>query len=141
MGGFGRTLQEASILVAEDNYVNQILIQKFLKKWDVGRIVIVSDGEEALEKFKEEDFNLVLLDLQMPVLDGFEVARSIRSYQKGMKRKTPILALTATSLQEVKDQLIEIGFNDFIPKPFVPEILYEKLILHLSGKDHSEMSV
>ncbi|MBN3519610.1 PAS domain S-box protein [Algoriphagus lutimaris] len=141
LGDLGRTLQEASILVAEDNYVNQILIQKFLKKWDVRRFVIVSDGKEALGKFKEEDFNLILLDLQMPVLDGFEVARAIRSHHQEKKRKTPILALTATSIQEVKDELVKIGFNDFVPKPFVPEILYEKLIFHLNGKDHSEMSV
>lgn len=138
---YGKTLQEASILVAEDNYVNQILIKKFLKKWDVGRLVIVSDGKEALEKFEEEKFNLILMDLQMPVLDGFEVAKFIRSHGQEEKRKTPILALTATSLQEVKDQLVEIGFNDFVPKPFVPDILYEKLIFHLSGKDHSTMSV
>lgn len=136
-----KSLQEASILVAEDNYVNQILIQKFLKKWEVGNLVIVSDGEEAMEKFETEDFNLILLDLQMPILDGFSVAKAIRSHKLKKKREVPILALTATSLQEIKDQLIDIGFNDFVPKPFVPEILYEKLIKHLNAKDHFDMSV
>ena len=87
------------------------------------------------------DFNLVLLDLQMPVLDGFMVAKAIRSHIDSDKRKVPILALTATSLHEVKKEMLETGFNDFIPKPFIPEVLYEKLIKHLNRKDHSGISV
>jgi PAS domain S-box-containing protein len=136
-----KSLLNASVLVAEDNYVNQILIQKFLKKWNVGNLVIASDGEEALKEFEMGDFNLVLLDLQMPVLDGFMVAKAIRSHIDSDKRKVPILALTATSLHEVKKEMLETGFNDFIPKPFIPEVLYEKLIKHLNRKDHSGISV
>ena len=135
-----KSLKDASILVAEDNYVNQILIQKFLKKWHAGNLVIASDGEEALEAFKNGSFNLVLLDLQMPVMDGFSVAKMIRSLPDKKKRKVPILALTATSLHEIKEELKSIGFDDFVPKPFVPEVLYDKLIKHLNRKDHSDIS-
>ncbi|MBN3584648.1 PAS domain S-box protein [Algoriphagus aestuarii] len=136
-----KSLENASILVAEDNYVNQILIQKFLKKWNTGNLVIASDGEEALELFETQDFNLVLLDLQMPVLDGFSVAKAIRNHSEKAKSEIPILALTATSLHEVKKDLIEIGFTDFVPKPFIPEVLYEKLIKSLNQKDYSGFSV
>ncbi|WP_296697715.1 PAS domain S-box protein [Algoriphagus sp.] len=136
-----KSLQNASILVAEDNYVNQILIQKFLNKWNVGNLVIASNGEQALEEFEKGNFNLVLLDLQMPVLDGFSTAKAIRSHSDKEKREVPILALTATSLHEVKNEMMEIGFNDFIPKPFIPDILYEKLIKQLNRKDYPGISV
>ena len=100
-----RSLENASILVAEDNTVNQILIRKFLTKWNAGNLMIASDGLEALEKFQSGHFDLVLLDLQMPGLDGFEVAREIRSHADPEKSKVPILALTAASYNEVKEDL------------------------------------
>ncbi|MDG1279207.1 MAG: PAS domain S-box protein [Algoriphagus sp.] len=130
-----KSLQEASILVAEDNAVNQILLKKFLTKWNTGNLVLTSDGGEALEEFEKGDFNLVLLDLQMPVLDGFSVARAIRSHKDPNKSNIPILVLTATTLQEIKGEMEEIGINDFVPKPFTPEDLYEKLSQYLPTKN------
>ncbi len=129
-----KSLQEASILVAEDNVVNQILIQKFLKKWNVGKLVIASDGEQALDKFNSGYFNIVLLDLQMPKLDGFSVAKAIRNHPDPEKRDVPILALSASSLHEVKEEMEDAGIDDFIPKPFTPETFYEKLINYLNPK-------
>ena len=130
-----RSLENASILVAEDNIVNQILIRKFLTKWNAGRLVIASDGLEALEKFNSGRFDLVLLDLQMPELDGFAVARAIRAQADPEKRNVPILALTAASLNEVKEELRINEIDDFIPKPFTPETLFEKILKHLNPKD------
>jgi PAS domain S-box-containing protein len=129
-----RTLEKASILVAEDNVVNQILIRKFLKKWNAGHLVITSDGREALEQFDSGDFDLVLLDLQMPELDGFAVAHAIRNNTDPKKRNTPILALTAASLNEVKEEMRVSGMDDFVPKPFSPEVLFEKILRHLNLK-------
>ncbi len=129
-----KSLEEASILVAEDNAVNQILIRKFLTKWNTGNLVIVSDGQEALDAFESEDFNLVLLDLQMPVLDGFSAAKVIRKHLNKRKRMVPILVLTASSLHEIKDEMDEIGIDDFVPKPFTPEELYSKLKEYLPAK-------
>ena len=129
-----KSLQEASILVAEDNVVNQILIQKFLTKWNAGKLVIASDGQQALDQFNSGYFNIVLLDLQMPKLDGFSVAKAIRNHPDFEKRHVPILALTASSLHEVKEEMEDAGINDFIPKPFTPEALYEKLLNHLNPK-------
>ena len=130
-----RSLQNASILVAEDNAVNQILIRKFLTKWNAGNLVIASDGQEALDNFNSGDFDLVLLDLQMPELDGFEVAKAIRNHTDPRKRNVPVLALTASSFNEIREEMRISGMNDFIPKPFAPEVLYEKILKHLTLKD------
>jgi PAS domain S-box-containing protein len=129
-----KSLQNASILVAEDNAVNQILIKKFLTKWNTGNLVVASDGQEAIDEFEKGSFDLVLLDLQMPILDGFSVARAIRNHPNPEKKAIPILVLTATTLQEIKTEMEEIGINDFVPKPFTPDDLYEKLSHYLNIK-------
>ena len=129
-----KSLLEASILVAEDNVVNQILIRKFLTKWNTGNLVIASDGQEALDQFNSSYFNIVLLDLQMPKQDGFSVAKAIRSHPDPDKKDVPIFALSASSLHEVKDEMEEAGITDFIPKPFTPDALYEKIIKQLNPK-------
>ncbi len=130
-----KSLHEANILVAEDNTVNQILIRKFLTKWNTGNLVIASDGEEALREFDKGDFNIVLLDLQMPLLDGFAVAKAIRENPDPVKGEVPILVLTASSLHEIKDEMQKVGIDDFVPKPFAPDDLYSKLFRHLDSKD------
>lgn len=129
-----KSLPEASILVAEDNLVNQILIKKFLTKWNTGKLVMASDGQEAWEQFNSGHFNIVLLDLQMPKRDGFSVAKAIRNHPDPDKRDVPIFALTASSLHEVKEEMEEAGITDFIPKPFTPDALYEKIINQLRPK-------
>lgn len=130
-----KSLSGASILVAEDNMVNQILIKKFLKKWDTGKVVVASDGQEALECFEKEHFDLILLDLQMPVYDGFTVAKMIREFPDDHKKQVPILALTASSFHEVKESLIESGIDGYVPKPFIPEVLYSKMVKFLGLKE------
>jgi len=132
-----KSLENASILVAEDNAVNQILIRKFLTKWNVGRLKISSDGQEALTEFEKEEYSLVLLDLQMPVLDGFSVARAIRGHADSKKRNVPILVLSASSYEEIRGDMEEIGIDDFVPKPFTPEGLYDKLSQNLKQKPTS----
>lgn len=124
-------LDEKKILVAEDNQVNQVLLKKFLSKWGVGEIVFAANGKIALDHFFKNDFDLVLLDLQMPEMDGFEVARIIRKLDLLSKRNVPIIALTASSLLEVKEQLEASGMDDYISKPFSPENLYGKIIKYL----------
>lgn len=136
-----RSLENASILVAEDNTVNQILIRKFLTKWNAGKLVIASDGQEALDQFNQGQFDIVLLDLQMPGLDGFTVAKEIRKNSSPGKQNVPILALTAASLNEVREEMILSGMNDFVPKPFTPEILFEKILKHLNLKDRDGIGV
>lgn len=128
-----RVLQDANILIAEDNIVNQIMIKKFLTKWGVKKVVIANDGNEAIAAYEGQDFNIILLDLQMPEKDGFEVAEYIRGMKDPKKSQVPIIALTASSLIEVKEHLEEVGMNDYINKPFNPDHLYTKIIKHLQG--------
>ncbi|MEB2785876.1 response regulator [Algoriphagus persicinus] len=130
-----QSLQDASILVAEDNLVNQILIKKFLRKWQVGKLVIASDGQEALDEFDRGEFDIILLDIQMPVLDGFSVAKVIRANKDSNKSQIPILVLSATSYQEIKEEMEKFEIDDFIEKPFTPDGLYEKLTQYLKSKD------
>lgn len=127
-----KNLEMARILVAEDNLVNQIMINKFLNKWGVREVVIANDGKEAIKEFDKHNFNLILLDLQMPELDGFAVAEYIRKHPDPNKSNVPIIALTASSLIDVKVQLEEVGMDDFIPKPFNPDNLYSKIIRFLN---------
>jgi len=124
-------LGDKRILVAEDNQVNQILLKKYLSKWGVGEIMFAENGKIALDHFIKNDFDLVLLDLQMPEMDGFEVAKIIRKLDLLSKRNVPIIALTASSLLEVKDELDASGMDDYISKPFTPENLYGKIISYL----------
>lgn len=132
-----KSLQKASILVAEDNLVNQILIKKFLKKWHVGNLVIASDGQAAIDEFEQGEFDIVLLDIQMPVIDGFEVAKWIRASKDLQKREVPILLLSASSYLEIREEMEEIRINDFVEKPFTPEGLYGKLSQYLNWKELS----
>jgi len=132
-----KSLQNASILVAEDNLVNQILIKKFLKKWHVGNLVIASDGQEAIDEFEHGEFDIILLDIQMPVLDGFAVAKWIRENKDVKKRGIPILVLSAASHHEIKNEMEENGIDDFVEKPFTSECLYSKLSQYLNSKDLS----
>ncbi|WP_114750831.1 PAS domain S-box protein [Pleomorphovibrio marinus] len=129
--GQSKELQNMSLLVAEDNVVNQVLLKKYLSKWGVGNLEFASDGRIALELYYGKSFDMVLLDLQMPDMDGFEVAKKIRSMEENEKSKVPIIALTAASFSEVKGQLEEAGMDDFVAKPFVPGNLYAKIIKYL----------
>lgn len=132
-----KSLQDASILVAEDNVINQILIKTFLKKWHVRNFVIASDGQEAIDALEKGNFDIVLLDIQMPVLDGFAVAKWIRENKDLNKSKVPILILSATSYHEIKEEMEKNGIDDFVEKPFTPEGLYGKLTEYLNSKDLS----
>lgn len=126
-----KNLKSINVLVAEDNLVNQIILKKFLEKWEVGHLVFANDGKEAIEFYSTMDFDLVLLDLQMPEKDGFEVAGYIRALADERRKSIPIIALSASSLSEVREQLEEVGIVDFISKPFIPDDLFAKLIKYL----------
>lgn len=104
------------ILLVEDNPVNQALASRFLEK--LGCVVTVADdGEQALIKVQESNFDLVLMDCQMPVLDGYEATKRIRALGSPYT-KLPIVALTAHALASERDQCIAVGMNDYLTKPF-----------------------
>ncbi len=117
------------ILLAEDNPVNMIVAKRFLEKWQV----IVDEavnGEKALELFNENAYDLLLIDLEMPLMDGAQAVSEIRKRNKTI----PIVAFTAAVYDNMHNDLLEKGFTDFIPKPFRPEELRKK-ILQLTAYD------
>ncbi len=119
------SLKGVKVLLAEDNKINQVVAGKFLSKWEV-EVDIAENGAEALEMVQNKDYNLILMDLQMPVLDGFEATKKIRKLG-GKYSKLPIIALTASAVLEIHEEAIGAGMDDFVTKPFDPKLLNSKL--------------
>ncbi|MDC0710518.1 ATP-binding protein [Stigmatella sp. ncwal1] len=124
-----QALQGLKVLVAEDNAVNVFVLSQFLRRWGVD-FDVVENGRQAVEKVQERPYDLVLMDLQMPQMDGYEATRLLRSLPGEAPRPLPIIALTASSLLGAKEQGDAALFTDFIGKPFMPQELFTKLALH-----------
>lgn len=114
------------VLVVEDNPINSLLLKKIFQKWN-NKPDFAKDGYEALEKIRSRTFDLVLMDIHMPMLDGYETSRKIRELEDEEKAKIPIIALTASVSNNLKDKIHEAGMNDYLSKPYNPKELYTKL--------------
>jgi CheY-like chemotaxis protein len=115
------------ILVAEDNPVNQKVAQAMLKKMGL-RTDVVANGQEAINALQVIPYDLVLMDCQMPEMDGFEATRVIREEgSKALNRCIPIIAMTAATMQGDREKCIQAGMNDFIAKPVQKRELSEML--------------
>lgn len=112
------------VLLAEDNEVNQLLAKGILQYWGAESKVAVT-GVEVLAMVKSEDFDLVLMDIQMPDKSGIEAANDIRSLEDSSKKNVPIIALTANALKGEEKKYIAAGMDDFLTKPFKEAELYE----------------
>jgi signal transduction histidine kinase/CheY-like chemotaxis protein len=121
------------ILVAEDNMVNTMLMKKFFSKWKV-QSSFAENGERAVEMMQYGNFDIVLMDLQMPVLNGFDAAIEIRKMADTQKASIPIIALTASALTDIREKVFSAGMNDYVSKPFKPEELKEKIITLVNRK-------
>ena len=119
------SLTGASILVVEDNLINQKIVSRFLTKWGM-EVQLAHHGREGVEAVASGDFALILMDLQMPEMDGYEAAAHIRAMSPP-KCHTPIIALTASAMLDVVDEVMAAGMDDFVTKPFDPAILRTKL--------------
>ena len=119
-------LEGRKILVAEDNKINFFVVNKFLSGWGM-KVTHAENGKDALEKLDREEFDLILMDLHMPVLDGIEATRKIRNMQNPALRNIPIIALTAAIMSETSDRIEGLSINDYILKPFKPEDLFGKI--------------
>lgn len=126
------------ILVVEDNYVNREVIIKFLEKMGFST-ESVNNGKTAVERLRFERFDLVIMDCQMPDMDGFEATRQIR-IEEGTTRRTPIIALTASALPHERAKCFEAGMDDFASKPIKQEefekTLYKWLNIYKSNGDN-----
>lgn len=125
-------LSKYKILVVEDNVMNQFVAKQFFKKWNT-EVLIANNGLEAIEILsKQDDINLVLMDLQMPEMSGFEAAQLIRSPNTPVKNShIPIIALSADAFLETRNKVLEAGMNDFVTKPFKPDELYQKVLKYV----------
>ena len=131
------TLDGLKILLAEDHPINQMVATKFLQNW--GIIVDFADnGKLAIDKLSQcssnNCYNIVLMDLQMPELNGYETAKQIRSSPIEHLQNIPIIALTASPIDEVKDDIFASGMNDYVSKPFNPNELYKKIARYSQKK-------
>ena len=108
--------QASRVLVAEDNSVNQLLVLTHLQKLGY-KAQAVANGREALAALDMGRWDLVLMDCQMPEMDGFEATQMIRSREAGSNRHTPVIALTANAMAEDRDRCLRAGMDDYIAKP------------------------
>lgn len=122
-------LSQLKILLVEDNLMNQFVAKQFFKKWK-NELVIANHGAEAISILIErDDIDLVLMDLQMPEMSGFQAAEIIRAQNSVVKKPgIPIIALSADAFLETRRKVIEAGMNDYVTKPFNPEELYSKIV-------------
>jgi CheY-like chemotaxis protein len=124
-----KELTGMKILVAEDNQINAMILTRFLNKWKT-EATVATDGQEAIDLLKKEKFDIVLMDLQMPNLDGMEATKLIRSSADNSINQIPIVALTADALVDTHRKLMQLGFNYCITKPFNPDALFNYLKKH-----------
>jgi signal transduction histidine kinase/DNA-binding response OmpR family regulator len=122
--------KEFKILAAEDNKMNQILLQYIFNQWNV-HFKIVQNGKDAVDTLKAGLFDIVLMDIQMPVMDGYQAASLIRNE---LKSNIPIIAMTAFVLQGEKDKCFTYGMNEYLPKPINETKLKELLLKYLPEK-------
>jgi two-component system, sensor histidine kinase and response regulator len=110
------------ILLAEDNVVNQRLAIRLLER-DGHTVKMVSNGEEAIEAFDSESFDLILMDIQMPAMNGFEATAEIRKREQTTQTVIPIVALTANAMEGDRERCLAAGMNDYVSKPIQIEEL------------------
>ncbi len=119
-------LENANILLVEDNLINQKIVVLSLKKL-VKNIEIANNGKEALDKFGVSRFDLILMDIQMPIMNGIVTTKKIREIEASSNSHTPIIAITANALLGDKEECLSAGMDDYISKPFQIEVLIQKM--------------
>ena len=116
--------ERLNILLVEDNLLNQRIVTFSLKKYNHD-VIIANNGVEAIEKFRESKFDVILMDIMMPVMDGLEATVKIREIEnlEGIDKRTPIVALTANTMDNDRDKCLSYGMDEFMAKPFDVEKL------------------
>ena len=120
------SLKGMKVLVVEDNYLNQRIISKVLQKWDID-IDLAENGQIAVDMIRNNKYHLVLMDLHMPVMNGYDASIQIRRLDGDYFAQLPIIALTASAFFQDKERIYSHGMNGFIIKPFKPADLYAKI--------------
>lgn len=126
-------LENANVLLVEDNLINQKIVLLSLKKL-VKNIDVAVNGKEALDKFGTSKYDLVLMDVQMPIMNGYTAAKKIREIEVSSNSHTPIIAITANALLGDREECFAAGMDDYISKPFQIEVLIQKMRNLLEAK-------
>ena len=122
-----RSLKGVKLLIAEDNLINVIMARQFMKLWEVD-CDVAENGEIAFTLVQTNDYDMVLMDLQMPEMDGYQTTTKIRELPGDKFKNLPIIALTASAMLDIKDKAFIVGMNDYISKPFNPDELHRKIL-------------
>jgi CheY-like chemotaxis protein len=128
--------QKYRILLVEDNLVNQMVAKRLLEKQG-HTITTAPDGKEALYILKNRTFDLVLMDVQMPRMDGFKATETIRKRERAAKgsKHIPIIAMTAHAMKGDREKCIEAGMDGYISKPVDPKLLMETIYKAVTGSN------
>ena len=125
-------LKDKQILLVEDNEINQLVAKDILEQVNI-KVTIAANGEEALKYVHNNKFDAILMDVQMPVMDGYKATEIIRKEYSNVE--LPIIAMTANALKGDREESINFGMNDYVSKPIDPEILFEVLAKWLVGRN------
>jgi len=120
------TTKQVRILIVDDNEINRILLKKMLSKYPF-QLGFCEDGQQAFDKLMDREFDIVLMDIHMPIMDGLETTKMLRELPDPYFQQLPIIALTASTLANDVEKIYRIGFNDYQSKPFKIEELIEKI--------------
>lgn len=116
------------VLIVEDNLMNQMVMRKLLSSAPNVSFAVVNNGNEAIDALKKNVYDVVLMDLQMPIMDGYEATKIIRSGKLGKTiGEIPIIAVTADAMQETRQRVLDLGMNDYMTKPVNKDLLFEKI--------------
>ncbi|NNC69982.1 MAG: response regulator [Flavobacteriaceae bacterium] len=129
----------ARILVAEDAIFNQLLVKELLKSTQQ-QLVFVDNGRSAMEELEARRFDLVLMDIQMPIMDGYETIKAIRDHTNSNIRQIPILAMTAHVMSEELEKIKGTGANEILLKPLKKDHFINSVQAQLNGKANSDIS-
>ncbi len=129
-----KKLNKMNVLMVEDNDINRLYASNIIKKWGCN-VDEAENGLICLEKLKKKQYDIILMDVQMPVMDGFETTVAIRNSLNPPKSNTPIIALTANAIKGDNEKCIALGMNEYLSKPFDPEDLFYLLSKYYTSQD------
>jgi PAS domain S-box-containing protein len=130
----GFPLEGTKVLLVEDNTFNQILATKILQNWKC-EVKVAANGLIAVEKAKQDLFDVILMDIQLPEMDGYEATRMIRNDPDEKKNKVPIIAMTAHAFADEAAKCLDLGMSDYISKPFDESKLFDKILQVLNKSE------
>lgn len=129
-----KSLKGTKLLIAEDNQINVILAKHFMKQWDI-ECDVAENGQIALMLVQTHDYDMILMDLQMPEMDGYQTTTAIRELPGEKYKNLPIIALTASAMLDIQDMAFTVGMNDYVSKPFNPNELHRKIAKYSRQKE------